>query len=198
MPLNFKSIRIARIATLATFFLASGIYAAPPAKSLTNSGSTGVEAHASLRSAELLKDLQVVSWELHRDAETLGTFANRRGELSWQSHATYLTGVRDSINQAGLLLKELQDIRHSVAPWQQRAIDQIHPVALQLADHTEAAIEHLNEYQGSLWMPAYTERLTSIADHASDMKSTINDFVEYGKAQDKLNGLEDKLELASS
>jgi hypothetical protein len=198
MPLNLRSIRIAGVATLAALFLASAISAAPPAKSFTSPGSTGVDASASLRSTQILKDLQVVSSELNQHAETLGTFANRRGELSWQSHATYLTGVRDSINEFGLLLKELQDMRHLVAPWQQQAIDEIHPVALQVADHTEAAIEHLNEYQGSLWMPAYTERLTSIADHASNMKSTVDHFVEYGEAQRKLERLEDKLELAAT
>jgi hypothetical protein len=198
MPLNLKSIRIAGIAALATFFLASALSAAPPAKSITSSGPSGLEAQASTRSTELLKDLQIVSSELNRHAETLGAFANRRGELSWQSHATYLTGVRESINEAGLMIKQLQDMRHAVAPWQQRAIDRIHPVALQLADHTEAAIEHLNEYQGSLWMPEYTERLTSIADHASDMKATVDNFVDYGKTQQKIQDLQNELELASS
>jgi hypothetical protein len=197
MPLNLRSIRIAGVTTLAALFLAGAISAAPPAKSVTNPGSTGVEANASLRSTQLLKDLQVVSSELNQHAETLGTFATRP-QMSWQSHATYLAGVRDQINEAGLVLKELQDMRHTVEPWQQRAIDRIHPVALQLADHAEAAIEHLNEYRGSLWMPQYTERLTSIADHASDMKSTVDNFVEYGEAQRKLESLEDRPELAAT
>ena len=197
MPLNLKSIRIAGAATMATLFLASAISAAPPANPITSSASTGVDAQADSRSTELLKDLQIVSSELHRNAETLGTFATRP-QMSWQSHAVYLTDVRDQINEAGQVLKELQDIRHSVEPWQQRAIDRIHPVAMQLADHTEAAIQHLNEYQGRRFVPEYTERLTSIADHALDMKTTVDNFVNYGETQKKLEGLEDKLESASS
>jgi hypothetical protein len=197
MPLNLKSVRIAGVATLATLFLTSDISAAPPANPITSSASTGVDAQANIRSAELLKDLQIVSSQLNRNAETLGTFATRP-HLSWQSHAACLTDVRDQINEAGEVLKELQDMRHSVEPWQQRAIDRIHPVALQLADHTEAAILHLNEFQGRRFAPEYKERLTSIADHASDMKNAVDNYVEYGETQKKLEGLEDKLESASS
>ncbi len=89
-------------------------------------------------------------------------------------------------------------MRHTVAPWQQQAIDRIHPVALQLADHTEAAIEHLNENPNLRFVPEYKERLTSIAGHASDMKSTIDNFVEYAETQEKLQNLKNELELASS
>lgn len=82
MPLNLKSIRIAGVATLAALFLASAISAAPPAKSFAGSEPTADDAQVNLRSTKLLKDLQVVSSELHRHAETLGTFATRP-ELSW-------------------------------------------------------------------------------------------------------------------
>lgn len=116
MPLNLRSIRIAGVAALATLFLASDISAAPPAKSIASPGSTGVDANASLRSTELLKDLQVVSSQLDQQAETLGTFATRP-QMSWQTHATYLTGVRDQINEAGVVLKEFEDMRHTVEPW---------------------------------------------------------------------------------
>jgi hypothetical protein len=195
MPRNLKF--IAAVATLTTFFLASGISAAVPTYPGSKSSTTGVDSHQSLRSTRLLKDLQVVTSELHRDAETLGTFATRP-QLSWQSHARYLTDVRDQINEAGQVLKQLQDMLHTVEPWQQEAINRIHPVALQLAGHTEAAIQHLNENQNLRSAPEYTDRLTAIADHASDMKNTIDDFIDYGATQTKLERLEVKLDLASS
>ena len=197
MPLNLRSIRIAGVAALATFFLASALFAAPPANPITPPAPTGVDTPANLRSQELLKDLQVLSSKLHRHAETLGTYATRP-EMSWQSHATQLTGVRDHLNDAGQVLKQLQDMRDSVAPWQQQAIDRIHPVASQLADHTEAALLHLNENQHLTFVPEYTERLTSIADHASDMKSTLDNLVEYGETQQKLQDLKNQLEITSS
>ena len=197
MPVNFKSIRIAGVASLATLFLASAISAAAPAYTGNNSSTARVDSHENLRSEQLLKDLQVVASELHRDAETLGTFATRP-QLSWQSHASYLAEVRDQINEAGQVLKELQDKIRKVEPWQQEAINRIHPVALQLAGHTEAAIQHLSENQNLRFVPEYTDRLTAIADHASDMKDTIDNFVDYGATQTKLEKLEVELNLSSS
>jgi len=97
MPLNLKSMRIAGVASLATLFLASAISAAAPAYTGNNSSTARVDSHENLRSTQLLKDLQVVTSELHRDAETLGTFATRP-QLSWQSHASYLAEVRDQID----------------------------------------------------------------------------------------------------
>ena len=118
--------------------------------------------------------------------------------MSWQSHASYLTDVRDQINEAGQVLKQLQDMLHKVEPWQQEAINRIHPVALQLAGHTEAAIQHLNENQNLRFVQEYTERLTAIADHALDMKNTLDNFVDYGATQTKLEQLEVELRLSSS
>lgn len=69
---------------------------------------------------------------------------------------------------------------------------------MHLANHTEAAIQHLNEYQSRRFVPEYTERLTLIADHASDMKSAVDNFIKYGEAQRKLESLEDKLELGTT
>jgi hypothetical protein len=197
LPLNLKSIRIAGVATLATLFLASDIAAEAPAYPGNNSSTAGLDSQESLRSTRLLEDLQVVTSELHRDAETLSTFATRQ-QLSWQSHASYLTDVRDQINEAGQVLKELQGMLHKIEPWQQEAINRIHPVAVQLAGHTEAAIQHLNENQNQRSAPEYTDRLTAIADHAADMKDTIDNFVDYGATQTKLENLEVELNVPSS
>ena len=197
MPRNLKSIRIAGGATLVALFLASALSAAPPTHPGKSPAISDVDSHESLRSTRLLKDLQVVTSELHRHAETLGTFATRP-EFSWQSHATYLNDVREQINEAGVVIKELQDMQHAVAPWQQEAISRIHPVALQLAKHTEAAILHLNENQNLRFVSEYRDRLTAISDHSSDLKNTIDRFVDYGETQRKLNRLEGDLDLASS
>jgi hypothetical protein len=197
MPLNFNSIPVAGVAIVATLFLASALSAAPPAHPGNSLTASGLESHESLRSSRLLKDLQVVTSELNRHAETLGTFATRP-EFSWQSHASYLNDVREQINEAGVVIKELQDMQHAVAPWQQEAISRIHPVALQLANHTEAAIVHLNENQNLRFVSEYRDRLTAISDHSSDLKNTIDRFVDYGETQRKLNRLEGDLDLASS
>jgi len=196
MPVNRKSLRTAGSAALATLFLASAVCAAPTVTSGTTPEAPGIQSHASLRSTQLLQELRIVASELNRHAETLDTA--RRSRLSWQSHAVYLTNVRDSINDAGQVLKQLQDLHPAVAPWQQEAINRVHPVALQVAKHTAAAIDHLNENQDLRTAPEYTDRLEAIADHAADLKSTLDNFVDYAKTQDRLERLQEELKLASS
>jgi hypothetical protein len=139
----------------------------------------------------------VVAGKLDRQAENLDVFA-RSPQYSWLSHASYLNSVRDHINEAGRMLSELQSIRHGVAPWQQQAIDAVHPVAARLASHIQAAIEHLNENKSLYFAPEYNSRLTEIADHANQMKETVHSYLEYAETQSKLDRLKTALGLAGS
>ena len=72
-----------------------------------------------------------------------------------------------------------------------------------MADSTQAAIVHLHENQDRLFVPEYREHLTTIADRSSDMKQTVDKFLNYEKAQrnyeeaqQKYLQLENELELA--
>ena len=163
--------------------------------------ATAVEStvnwYAPGRVSTLLQDFQAINARLATNGETLGTFA-RSPQHSWQSHAHYLNAVRDQVNDAGKILSELQSIRHGALAWQQLAIDRIHPVALDLAAHTEAAISYLTENQGRLFVTEYRDHLAAIADRTSEMRTTINNFVDYGDAQQKLKTLGQTLEIAGS
>lgn len=180
-----------------TLFLAGSLYALPQAPGSNQDGTPTVNWYFIERSTALLKELQGVAGKLNRDAETLGSFARSSG-LSWRSHARYLNNARDHINKAGGLLRELQSMRHGVAPWQQQAVDSITPVAAETAAHTEAAIKHLRENQGRHFVPEYTDRLTMIEDRAADMKQTVDNFLDYGETQRKLQHLQRTLEVAGS
>jgi hypothetical protein len=193
------NLRWARIAgcSILTALVLGGNLSASPATSVSVPAAPGLDQSVSLRSTELLKSLQEVASDLNRDAQRLGTFS-RPPRLSWQSHAFTLVEVRDNINAAGRMLRELQEMQHAAAPWQQLAVSKIHPVALELATHTQAAIEHLNQFQSRTFLPSYTDRLTFIADRASEMKETVDNFVDYADAQGRLDRLEQTIGLASS
>jgi hypothetical protein len=96
------------------------------------------------------------------------------------------------------LLGQLRDIRHGASPWQQRAIERIYPVALELANRTEAAIGHLNENKSRLFDPDYQNHLATIAERAEEMKTSVADFLELGETQEKLGELQEKLERTAS
>ncbi len=147
------------------------------------------EAEAS----NLLKEIKSLSTRLDTDAATLESFNRNRG-LHWQTHADQLALAREHINEIGDRLERLQTIQSEVAPWQQRAIEEIVPVAANVAAHTESAIQHLNENRTYLFAPVYADHLSSIWEHAGDLKESVDAYLDYGDASDKVDHLQRKLD----
>ena len=137
--------------------------------------------------SQLLKEIQTSARDLTTNAANLESYAH--GKLSRHSHAAQLTEAREHINSIGQRLERLQAIRHVAAPWQQRAIDSIVPVAVEVAASTQAAIVHLNESPNHLWAPVYTGHLNSIADRAELMKQTVDVHLELTNTEAKLDEL---------
>jgi hypothetical protein len=186
MRISLKKL-ITAFAALA--LLATGSAFASPAP------STASTAHLSGRATTLLAEIQTEAAALRPRAETLATFAwNPR--MSWQSHAFYLERVKGHINAVGERLAELQQIRGSVLPWQQEAISRVTSHAAQVAASTQAAIVYLGENQGRLFVPDYRDHLTTIADRSEDMHQTVSKFLNYDKAQQQFQQLQQELELA--
>ncbi len=131
---------------------------------------------------------------LNRHAETLGTFA-RHSQFSWQNHAFYLDRVKGHINAVGERTAELQRISYAVLPWQQQAITEVTAHAAQVAASTQAAIAHLRENQNRLFVSEYRDHLMTIADRSEDMKQTVDKFLDYEETQQKLQQLQNELEL---
>ena len=104
--------------------------------------------------------------------------------------------VKDHINAVGERTAELQQIRYVVLPWQQQAITEVTSHAAQVAATTQMAIVYLNENQGRHFVPEYRDHLTTIADSSMDLKDTVGKFVEYEQAQQKVQLLQNELELA--
>ena len=145
---------------------------------------------ASQKSADatrLLREVRLLTHDLNRDAATLETY--RLNRMSWQAHAHRLALAKEHINSIGARLASLDAMRGYVEPWQREAIDSITPVAGQLAARTEAAIKYLNENQGRLFVPDYTEHLSAIAGHADQMQESINTHLDLASAQERMDNL---------
>ncbi len=149
--------------------------------------SFGAEANG------LLKEIKFLSGKLKIDTGILESYKSQT-QLHWQTHAQRLNLAREHINEIGKRLGRLQAIRSEVAPWQQRAIEEIVPVAADLAAHTEAAIQHLNENRNRLLAPEYTDHLSSIAERSAELKESADLFLEFGDTSDKLDRMQKKLD----
>lgn len=98
----------------------------------------------------------------------------------------------------GKHLERLQAIRDGVAPWQQQAIHSVMPSALILAEHTESAIEHLNDRGKPLWDREYVNHLRGIEGRSGQVKQTIDLHLDLADTQDKLERLQEQRLLLGS
>ena len=194
--MRVKLIRKIGYTVIAAVLLAGSVFAASPAQQPTARCPDAVTWDFQKEASGLLGEVQVLSGKLRLDAEKLESFP--RSKLSWESHANQLSLVREHVNQIGDRLKRIQEIRHVTSPWQQQAIDRIVPVAAELASRAQAAIEHLNENKSYLFAPTYTDHLSTIAQQAGELTDSVNTFVEYGNTRQKLEQLQQKLEIAQS
>jgi hypothetical protein len=174
----------------------SSLLAAPSISAIGAPVVQSQTATSSAQASQLLEEIQSIAYELSSDAATLESY--KLGQLNLESHANQLTLAKRHINAIGGRLQELQAIRNAAEPWQQQAIARIVPLAVQLASRTENAINHLNENRRYLFAPAYTEHLTAIADHADQMKQSVDVALELANTQDKLDVLREKIAATES
>lgn len=184
-------------ATMGALLLAGSLMASPAAAGSVDAVAVNTSTWDFQKEASnLLGEVRTLSGELRNDADRLESF--RLSNLSWQTHGDQLTRVKEHINAMGDRLERLQEIRHVTAPWQQQAINQIVPVAVEIASRTQAAFEHLNENQSYLFAPTYTDHLTTIAEQARTLNDSASGFVEYGDTQERLDQLQEQLEIRPS
>jgi len=188
MRLNAKRMIVALAAVVLVGSISISISASPPPASPETS------AYLSGRASTLLAEVQQQAAGLTRHAEILGTLSGQ-SQFSWQSHAFYLDQVKRHINEVGERTADLERMRSSVLPWQQRAITEVTAHAAQVAASTQAAIAHLRENQDRLLVSEYRGHLTTIADRSEDMKQTVDKFLDYEKTEQKIQQLKNELEL---
>lgn len=170
------------LALLSVMFLftASAVFASPTPKD-------------SEAVTKLLSDVKSEAVLLRSDAEEVKSFT--RSTLSWQSHAEKIEQIKQHVNAAGELLGKLHDSKASASAWQGQAIDRITPILRELAASVTSTIDHLNKNQSRIHTPPYTDYVASTAELATDLSTLITDYVAYGKAKDKSEELEQKLEV---
>lgn len=145
----------------------------------------------------LLQDIRALSAQAAEGAELLHS-ASRANLLDWRSHALYLNDIKAQVNTMGTKLDRLQEIHGMLAPWQQKAVERVTPKAVALAANTDEAIAHVSEYQGRLWMPHYTNRVSAMSDHGEEINRTVSMFLDYGKTSDRLKGIETQIEFTGA
>jgi hypothetical protein len=170
--------------------LVAGYFMISPA-----AGAAATSGGDSEEVSKLFSESKAEAHELERDAEDLDTFM--RSSLSWQSHVAKVDLMREHVNKAGRLLSELNEARDAASPWQQKAIDEIHPLLKELADNLQATINHQRDHQSRLHIDTkYKDYVTKNYDLARELTALITDYVDYGKHEAEFRRLQEKLQVA--
>jgi hypothetical protein len=191
MRTNMKRIIVALAAVV---LVGTGAAFASPSPPSSGAPEDQLATYSSGRASTLLAEIRKESTELRAYTDTVGAFAGSPRH-SLHSHIFYLNEVKDHINAVGERTAELQQIRHTVLPWQKQAITEVTSHAAKVAASTQAAIVYLNENRNRLFASEYGDHLTTIADSSEDMKQTVDKFLDYEKTQRKFQQLQDELEL---
>ena len=185
---HFMNQYIRKVSMMAAAFMVTGILAPSPA----------IQAAAvpdSEQVSQLLSEAKTMAFQLKEDAETMESYT--RSSTTWQSHAIAINQIKERVNGLGRHAAKLKDARNIASPWQKTAIDRISPFLEELANYTEAVIEHVNKHPQLLTTPEYMDYLEANADYAGDLAAMIAEFVDYGKAKQRLQSVTDKLEIPS-
>jgi hypothetical protein len=141
---------------------------------------------------KLLSEAKTLAFQLKEDASTMETFT--RSSVSPQGHLEAIAIVKEHVNALGRVADKLKDARSTASPWQKTAIDRIAPYLDELGGYTSAVIEHITGVRNHT--PAeYNDYLEANVDYASDLAAMIENFVNYGKARQRVDRLGASLEV---
>ena len=81
--------------------------------------------------SQLLADAKTQAFQLNVDASALESYT--RSNLTWESHAAAVNGMKEHVKAAGRTLTKLEDSRNNASPWQATAIDRIKSLLEEMA-----------------------------------------------------------------
>ena len=172
--------------------------AAPAMLALFAAGSllipTKLRAMDSPEITKLLADVKAEAIELKVDSGDMESFT--RSNMTWRGYGSKLDLIKGHVNNALSLLAKLKSAEATGSQWQQAAIKRIEPLLKELADNTTATINHLNDNQGKVHLPAFTDYVKANHELATDLEALIRDFVDYGNAKEKFESLGSKSEVS--
>lgn len=142
---------------------------------------------------KLLAEAKSAALAVKNDTAAMEGFT--RMNVSWEAHAVAINQIKDHFNELSRVAKNLENAKGEASPWQRAAITRMTPFLDEMEGYTLAVIERINAEPRRLFTPEYKDFLAANADYAADLAIMISDFVDYGKAKEKVERLAAKLEI---
>jgi len=179
------------ITVMATQLIGATTEKAPPFRASSEFFEHTLPVTAAQKDVEgLLKEISANAAVAARHGEKLESYARGGHRYAFTTHAFELNGAKEAVNAMGADLRQLQDLRPNALPWQQMVIEQMQPLLVELAGHTNEAIERLNDDRGRLMSPEYRDAVGKVYASASKVYKVLSVSMDYAEAREKLNRLD--------
>ncbi len=170
--------------------LAAADHSCPAAAPTEQSYTWNFKAEAS----GLLAAVQQEASDVVDRADELQNFALDTG-ISWQSHASDLDFVKDTLNDMGAKLCRLQAISPEMTDVQRRALETALPLASLMARDTTDAMKFLNAHVGDFWMARYRNYVNNLYNQSLKLDKAVKEYREYARLRNKEQRLQSELGL---
>lgn len=141
---------------------------------------------------KLLREVRTLAFQLKDDAAEMETF--NRSKVSVTAHAEVINQIRQHVNALAAAEDKLEAAKNTAAPWQKTAIYRIDPFIDELTGYTNAAIEYINGTVKHTPVE-YADYLEANADYSGDLATMIAQFIDYGRAKQRMDRVAGKLEV---
>ena len=160
-----------------------------PATAWSDTGKTGSDQAVINDVAAQLSQFEEQAAKVTHDAEVLVSLS-RNFRTNPESHAYYLNGLKDDINQMGALLAELEQMKPQATEAQRLAIENVRPHMVLLAAEATNALALAREGHIILRQTPYREAVANMSKHAEVVYQTLDTIVDYHEAHERLENLE--------
>jgi hypothetical protein len=103
--------------------------------------------------------------------------------MSYESHATEWTTVKDGLNRSGALLRTLEQQRGAMSPAQAARFDSLKAQLAEVAADTQEMITRLRENQRYIAMPAYLTAVKQLTAKASNARTQAIEILALSAGQ---------------
>ena len=136
---------------------------------------------------DMLADFESKAIQIRRDAAILES--TRRNKLSWQTHSSHLSTMKEHINEMGKMLAALEAMKPKATLFQEKAIEAARPHLEDMAQRVEKGMKWLNEDRSSVSKAEYKDNLHGIWSSADQLYRNVDTIIDYHDARMRLHEL---------
>ena len=137
---------------------------------------------------DMLAAFESKAIETRRDAAILES-KRRNPRLSWETHSSKLSVMKEHINEMGKMLAELEGMKPKATLFQEKAIEAARPHLEDMAQRVEKGINWINEDRRSIAKAEYKDNLHGIWVSSDALYRDVDTVIDYHEARMRLNEL---------